>query len=59
MLYRMCNVLIIGMLEFGDVLILTVLLFCRYVCVWKYGLSTLYEEIIINPKGKGQLCNLP
>lgn len=59
MLYSMCNVLITSMWSSVVYLVFTVLLFRRYVCKWDYGLSTVYKEIIINPKGKGQLCDLP
>lgn len=55
----MCNVLITSIWSSVVYLVFTVLLFCRYVCKWDYGLSTVYKEIIINPKGKGQLCDLP
>lgn len=59
MLYSMRNVLITSIWSSVVYLVFTVLLFRRCVCIWDYGLSTMYEEIIINPKGKGQLCDLP
>lgn len=55
----MRNVLITSIWSSVVYLVFTVLLFRRCVCIWDYGLSTMYEEIIINPKGKGQLCDLP
>lgn len=55
----MCNVLITSIWSSVVYLVFTVLPFRKFVCIWDYGLSTVYKEIIINPKGKGQLCDLP